>query len=553
MLDPKIIDPKRLDKLRALCLLDTPIDPAFDRLTRLASNILNMPVSLVSLVDAHRQFFKSQIGLPEPWATLRETPLSHSFCQHVVATGQPLIITDAREHPLVQDNLAIRDLGVIAYAGMPLTTSDGYELGSFCVIQSEPHQWTDDELNILADLAASVMTEIELQNKLREYQESEAQLLVSEARYRQLSELMSDYAFSASLSSTGKMQLDWVTEEAFTRLTGYTTTEALQLPNASIMIDDYTEQAMKDVQATLGGEIRKDTYLIQTKQGKQRWLQVDRYPQWNETQDQVIGFYGIARDVTEDRLIQQKKQEFIAEQERANALRQFITDVSHDFRTPLSIIQTNVYLLKQLTTADKHGRLALIADQATRIDDLVENLTLMSRLDSTTQWRFDLLNINRLVADVQIQTQSAAQEKDMTLVWQPTEDLPSIQADSSYLSIAVQQLINNAIQFTSTGGQITIRTYSESDHIVLEVEDTGIGIDTHDLPYIFDRFFRADSARSSNGGIGMGLAMVKQIIDNHHGSITVTSVVNQGSIFCIHLPIAWSDTPQSTPLMLLND
>src|SRR5919202_2375924 len=95
-------DPARLAALRQSALLDSPTEAAFDRLTRLATRMLHVPVALVSLVDQNRQFFKSCIGLPDPWASQRETPLSHSFCQHVVATGEPLIIPDARTHPLVQ-------------------------------------------------------------------------------------------------------------------------------------------------------------------------------------------------------------------------------------------------------------------------------------------------------------------------------------------------------------------------------------------------------------------------------------------------------------------
>jgi GAF domain-containing protein len=159
-------DPTRLSVLRQLALLDSPAEEAFDRLTRLATRLVDTPVSLVSLVDADRQFFKSFFGLGEPWATARETGLSHSFCQHVVTTGEPLIITDARQNPLVADNLAIPDLNVIGYLGMPLTTSDGYELGSFCVIDTKPREWTEDEIAIVRDLSASALAIIELRGNL---------------------------------------------------------------------------------------------------------------------------------------------------------------------------------------------------------------------------------------------------------------------------------------------------------------------------------------------------------------------------------------------------
>jgi GAF domain-containing protein len=155
-------DPDRLDALRGTGLLDSDVTPEFDRLARLAAHVLNAPVALVSLVDAERQFFKSCLGLPEPWASRRESPLTHSFCQHAVASREPLIVVDAREHALLRDNLAIRDMGVIAYAGIPLIDADGHALGTLCVIDSHPRHWTSQQVGLLTDLAASVVTEIAL-------------------------------------------------------------------------------------------------------------------------------------------------------------------------------------------------------------------------------------------------------------------------------------------------------------------------------------------------------------------------------------------------------
>jgi PAS domain S-box-containing protein len=155
-------DPDRLSALRRTGLLDTPPEEAFDRLTRLASRILEAPVALVSLVDRDRQFFKSAVGFPEGWTHDRETPLSHSLCQHVVGTGTPLAVEDAREHPVLAASLAIGSMGMVSYAGVPLSASDGYVLGAFCVMDARPRSWTDREVEVLRDLAASVVTEIEL-------------------------------------------------------------------------------------------------------------------------------------------------------------------------------------------------------------------------------------------------------------------------------------------------------------------------------------------------------------------------------------------------------
>ena len=161
--DPsRAADVDRLAALRRTGLLDTPPEEAFDRLTRLASRILEAPVALVSLVDRDRQFFKSAVGFPEGWTDARETPLSHSLCQHVVATGVPLAVEDARDHPVLAGSPAIAAMGMVSYAGVPLSASDGHVLGAFCVLDATPRDWTDREVEVLRDLAASVVTEIEL-------------------------------------------------------------------------------------------------------------------------------------------------------------------------------------------------------------------------------------------------------------------------------------------------------------------------------------------------------------------------------------------------------
>lgn len=156
--DAQLASPPRLALLRRTGLLDSAPEEAFDRLARLAARLLKAPVSLVSLVAGDRQFFKSHIGLKD----ISETPLTHSFCQHVVSSRESLIVEDARTHPLVAQNPAITDLGVIAYAGVPLTTSYGEVLGAFCAIDVQARKWTEEEVEILRDLAASVTTEIEL-------------------------------------------------------------------------------------------------------------------------------------------------------------------------------------------------------------------------------------------------------------------------------------------------------------------------------------------------------------------------------------------------------
>ena len=160
-LDTDLSQTKRLHILHQTRLLDSPPEEAFDRLTRLAARLLNVPMAVVSLVDEKRQFFKSQIGLPPSLAVPRQTSLELSFCKHVVMTAEPLVVADSRQHPLLKDNPVINH-GVVAYAGIPLVTSDGLVLGSFCAIDDQPREWTPQQIDDLRDFAAATMTEIEL-------------------------------------------------------------------------------------------------------------------------------------------------------------------------------------------------------------------------------------------------------------------------------------------------------------------------------------------------------------------------------------------------------
>jgi diguanylate cyclase (GGDEF)-like protein/PAS domain S-box-containing protein len=155
-------DPARLRALIGSELMDSSPEEVFDRLTRLASRVLDAPIAMMSLVDDERQFFKSSVGVQ-----ITQTPLSHSFCKHVVVDGEPLVVSDARLDPRLRENPAIEEFGVIAYAGVPLTDAAGHTLGSFCVVQGTPRVWESEEIDALGDLAQSVMTELQLRTTQR--------------------------------------------------------------------------------------------------------------------------------------------------------------------------------------------------------------------------------------------------------------------------------------------------------------------------------------------------------------------------------------------------
>lgn len=171
---PAIADPGRLDALQRTGLLDTPPDEDFDRVTKLAAKLLDVPVVFVSLVDEHRQFFKSVVGVEGLLASVRETPLEHSFCRFSVDTGERLIVDDARRDALVSRSIAIDVMGVVAYAGIPITTEAGHVLGNVCAVDHEPRAWQDWEVELLEDLTAMLASEVRYRLKQRRLSEVES-------------------------------------------------------------------------------------------------------------------------------------------------------------------------------------------------------------------------------------------------------------------------------------------------------------------------------------------------------------------------------------------
>jgi signal transduction histidine kinase len=151
-----LADEERRAALREAELFTTTPDPHLDHLTRVAARGLRAPIALISVVDERHQVCKSLHGLPEPWATRREMPLDYSYCQYVVALGKPFIVADARQEPVMRQSAAVREIGAVAYLGMPLLLSGRHVFGALAVADAQPRRWQDDEIELLTELAGTV-------------------------------------------------------------------------------------------------------------------------------------------------------------------------------------------------------------------------------------------------------------------------------------------------------------------------------------------------------------------------------------------------------------
>jgi GAF domain-containing protein len=158
--NPVVSDPERLQALHATGLLDAPREDVYDRIADMAATALATPGAALTLVDRDRQFFVAMHGSPGDSPDSRETPLDRSVCQYAVASREPLVISDARSDPVLKYNPAVTDGTVVSYLGIPLIDSHAHAVGTLCVWDTSPRDWTPSHVNILRDLAQLAATHI---------------------------------------------------------------------------------------------------------------------------------------------------------------------------------------------------------------------------------------------------------------------------------------------------------------------------------------------------------------------------------------------------------
>ena len=244
------------------------------------------------------------------------------------------------------------------------------------------------------------------------------------------------------------------------------------------------------------------------------------------------------RDVTERKQIEQQNLELAVQRERVNIIADFIRDASHEFRTPLSVINSQVYLAMHLDDAEaRREQLGGIREQSEVILKLVESLVTMSRLDSDMSMKYMPVGIGDILRALHTGFQKRADNNGVTFVLEQDDDLPWVPGDNDDLYRAFYNVVDNAMRYTAANGTITIRARRVSaDRFEVEIRDSGCGIEDNDLPHIFERFFRGDRAHSTPG-FGLGLPVTRRIIERHGGHIEVESEVGTGSTFTISLPL----------------
>jgi heavy metal sensor kinase len=220
--------------------------------------------------------------------------------------------------------------------------------------------------------------------------------------------------------------------------------------------------------------------------------------------------------------------------------KQFTSDASHELRTPLAVIEaeSTLALQKERPSSDYRQSLESISQESRRMSSLIDQLLTLARADAgKEQWNFMEVNLGKLVTNLSTDVEVLCQEKGLSFQLGQLQDLV-VKGDEARLRELFMNLLDNAIRYTPAPGTVSTSIRREGQMAVVAITDTGVGIPAEDIPFIFERFYRVDKARSrADGGSGLGLAICRHIAEAHGGKIEVQSQVGAGSTFSVRLPL----------------
>jgi PAS domain S-box-containing protein len=488
-----------------------------------------------------------------------------AICQYNRQHFAPQILLDVlRTHPIVAIGTEICE-NFYYISPAEILDADVSEAELRCWLKNlAERRGTEEELRKhrehLKELAAERTDE--LQQEIIERKRAEEALQRSERRFRSISELVSDYAYVFRIESNGWLIREWITD-AFTRITGYTPEEVDERGGwIGVVHPEDRDIALQHRQTFLSGQESITEYRIITKQGDVVWLRDYSRPVWDDVEERVIRVLGAAQNITGHKQVEEilrnakdsaEEAQKVAEEallaaESANrAKSEFLANMSHEIRTPMNAILGFSEILKEhLRDAPQYKEyLKAITESGHNLLHLLNDILDLSTIEAgRMEIRPEVVHPEIIINEIYHIFSLKAKEKNLHLTLQISPDTPTnVLLDGTRLRQVLVNLVGNAIKFTRAGGvSVSVKTVPQenpvSDMVALlfEIHDTGIGISEEDCQRIFDMFQQAGQHPQDFGGTGLGLAISKRLVELMHGSISVESTVNEGTVFRVLLP-----------------
>ncbi|NRT56056.1 GAF domain-containing sensor histidine kinase [Sphaerotilus uruguayifluvii] len=580
----------RLQALARCAILDTAAEPLYDELTALAARICTAPVAAITLVDRHRQWFKSRINVPVP-----ETPRSISACAHTMLGDGPLVCEDALQDERFQGNPLVGEQRNRFYAGVPLRLSGGERLGALCVLDHRPRRLEPAQLEMLESLgrhvsrlldqrivasrqaeallgsdrrveaqaarvdesrrllAAAEQARLALVDLLESQQQLERELREREQHFRTLADQGTALIWTAGLDmGCDYFNLPWL------NFTGRTLDQELGSGWTEGVHSEDIERCLLTYKAAFAARRSFSMeYRLRAADGRYRWIRDDGSPR-HDSQGGFIGFIGYCYDISDMKENEFRMRRFHAELERRVAertadlaaanreLATFTYSVSHDLKAPLRGIDGYSRML-QLVHGDllddgARDLVARIRHGVGQMNQLIHDLLAYCHLEQR-QVRpvpVDLLDLARRTIELRCADEPLVRSRIDLQVAPEVEaaGVLSVRADADGLAMALRNLLDNALKFSarSASPRVTVRVSSTpGDCAILSVEDNGIGFDMQYHDRIFEIFQRLERVEAYPG-TGIGLAIVRKAMQRMGGRVWAEGTPGRGATFFLELP-----------------
>lgn len=503
-------------------VLDTSEEKVFDQLTLLAAQICGTNISLISLIDKDRQWFKSHTGLD---AT--ETPRELAFCAHSVYDKAPLFVSDARKDERFFDNPLVTGApNVIFYAGMPLIDQQGYALGTLCVIDSVPKELTPIQIDSLRIIAEQVIAQLTLR---REQSERKKQIL----KIEQLTAQAPGVIYQFQLFKDGRSCFPFASE-AINDI--YEVTPAEVQRDSSIVFSRICNEELEKVSASIQISAKNLTnwsldYKVKLPQKGVRWLRGFARPQL--LSDESTLWHGFITDVTIEKNLQLQ----LHQNSKMAALGEMASGIAHEINNPLTVIVGKAAILrKDLEQKDFNpekmlSAISKIESTSHRISKIIRGLKDFSRnADNDPHTEISVSTLFENVAEL-VQEKFKFNQIEFKM---KCEKKIKISCNATQIEQVLMNLVNNSFDSVKTLQEKWIHTSVEDvgSKVLITVTDSGKGIPPGIVEKIMNPFF---TTKAVGEGTGLGLSLSKGLIESHHGKLYYDSS-SANTKFVIELP-----------------
>lgn len=398
-------------------------------------------------------------------------------------------------------------------------------------------------VNIVPELDAEGVVQyvVVTLSDITDFKNMAAALRTSEEQYEFLVNSISEVLFLIDIDGC------WLfLNAAWETVTGYRPLECLGIPVETSV--DSRDRALIETAFTqlLKREV-SDCHLeirLLTRDRGLRWGEMRLQLIFNET-DQPIGYTGTLTDITERKANEEHLFQLAVKSKIVEMQRQLLAAISHDIRTPLSVISTSSYILqRQLADGTELQRyFDNIEEQIHLLKQILEKTSMVAQLiNGSVQFSYVHAQINDLIHDVVAKNEGIISQKQHTIHLYLEPDMQQIVMDQKWVTEMLDNLLKNSIRYTPANGVISITTEAVSNCINVTIKDTGVGIDSDDLQHIFEPFYKGDKARSEiHGTFGLGLSIVNAVIQAHGGSVSVESKIGEGTKVLLRFPTNAND------------